>query len=143
MAMAEELALLRATVDGEFERAEEMSHALRASGGLDGYPEVIAAAFYLAVRQQFSGRYSPEDVIRLVADTRAMLDRTGDLIDPRSAELAVRSALGERGLVTNLSDAVKVQTQVAVVSVLAHQGKLGDPDAFMSEVQKVLAEWNA
>jgi len=38
--------------------------------------------------------------------------------------------------VTKVSGAVEMQTQVAVVSVLAHRAKLGDPDVFMREVQK-------
>src|SRR5512142_803546 len=100
MATTEQLAMLRAMVDRDFDRHEEMSHALRESGGLDGYGEIIGAAFFVAIRMQFKDRYSPEDVIRLVADTRAVLDRTGDLIDPRAAELVVRSALGEGGLLT-------------------------------------------
>lgn len=141
MVTTDQLALLRATVDGDFERAEELSHALRASGGLDEYGTVIGAAFYIAVHRQFPERYCAEDVIRLVAETRAMLDQTGDAIDPRSAELVVRSALGERGLVSNIPPATVVQIQVAVCSVLADQKKLGESDAFMHEVQKLLDEW--
>jgi hypothetical protein len=126
MATADQLAMLRATAEGEFERAEEMSHALRGSGGLQGYPEVIAAAFYIAVRKQFPDRYCAEDVIRLVADTRAMFDQTGDALDPRAAELVTRSALGEQGLASHLSGSTISKTQVAVVSWPAHEKKLGD-----------------
>jgi hypothetical protein len=140
MTKTEHLTLLRATVNGDFAQANELSKAFPAAG-LDDYGEVIGAAFLLAVRMQFPQRYTPEDVIHLVADTRALLDRTGDLIDPRAAELVVRSALGEEGLSDDLSDAVVVGTQIAVCSVLAHQGKLGDPDAFVVEVEKVLDEW--
>jgi hypothetical protein len=142
MVTADQLALLRATVDGDFERSEELSHALRASGGLDEYGTVIGAAFYIAVHRQFPERYCAEDVIRLVADTRAVLDQTGDVIDPRAAELVVRSALGERGLVSTIPPATVVQVQVAVCSVLADQKKLGDPDDFMREVQALIDEWS-
>lgn len=141
MATVEHLAMLRATVEGEFERAEEMSHALRDAGGLRGYPEVISAAFYIAVRRQFPERYSAEDIIRLVADTRAMFDQTGDALDPRAAELVARSALGEQGLASHLPGATITQAQVAVVSLLAHEKKLGEPDAFMSEVKALIDEW--
>jgi hypothetical protein len=141
MATSEQLALLRAMVDGDFERHEEMSHTLRESGGLDDYGEVLAAATYIAVRTQFPERYSAEDVIRLVAETRAMIDLNGDALDPRTTELVVRTALGERGLVTNLPEDAVVQAQLAVCSYLAHQGRLGNADTFMSEVQKLLDEW--
>lgn len=143
MPTAEQIALLRATVQGDFERAEEMAHALGGSGGLDEYGEAVGAAFLLAVRMQFPQRWSAADVIRLVADTRATFDQTGDAIDPKTAELVVRSALGQEELAEGLPDSVVVAAQIAVVSGLAHQGKLGDPDAFMDEVHKLLDEWAA
>ena len=71
-----------------------------------------------------------------------MFDQSGDVLDPHAAELIVRSALGEPGLAANLPGATIAQAQVAIVSLLAHQGKLGDPDAFMGEVQKLLDEWS-
>jgi hypothetical protein len=141
MPTAEQTALLRATVRGDFERAEEMAHALGQSNRLDEYGEAIGAAFLLAVRMQFPQRWSAADVIRLVADTRALFDQSGDVIDPKAAERVVRSALGQEDLAEGLADSVVVETQIAVVSGLAHQRKLGDPDAFMDEVQKLLDEW--
>lgn len=142
MATAEQLQVLRAMVEGDFERQEELSHRLHESGGLDDYGNVIGAAFFLAIRKQFPERYSAEDIIRLVADTRAMIDRTGDLMDPRAAELVARAALGESGLLANVSDEAVVQAQVAICSYLAEEGKLGDPDTFMGEVKKLLEEWS-
>lgn len=142
MATAEQLAMLRAMVEGNFERQEELSHRLHESGGLDDYGTVIGAAFFLAIRKQFPERYSAGDIIRLVADTRCVIDQTGDLMDPRAAELVVRSALGESGLLTEVSDEAVVQTQVAICSYLAGEGRLGDPDAFMGEVEKLLEDWS-
>jgi hypothetical protein len=141
MATAEQLALLRSMVDGDFERHEELSHAMRASGDLEEYGAVLAAATYIAVRMQVPERYSADDVILLVANARALIDQSGDAVDPRAAELVVRSALGERGLVTSLPDAAVVQGQLAVCSYLAAERKLGDSDVFMGEVQKLLDEW--
>jgi len=107
VATNDQLALLRAMAEGDFERHEAQS--LRTSGGLDNHGTVIGAAFYLAVRRQFERRYRPDDVIRLVADTRAMFDQTGDVIDPRAAELIVRSALGEHGRLSDMPGAKKVE----------------------------------
>jgi hypothetical protein len=142
MATAEQLAVLRAMVEGDFDRQEELSHSLHESGDLDDYGTVIGAAFFLAIRKQFPKRYSAEDIIRLVANTRSTIDQTGDLLDPRAAELVVRSALGESGLLGNISDEAVVQTQIAICSYLAGEGGLGDPDAFMDEVKKLLEEWS-
>lgn len=141
MAATEQLAVLRAMVEGDFSRQKELSNALHASGGLDGYGDVIAAAFYVAIRRQFPQRYSAEDVISLVANSRIMFDQTGDTIDPHAAELIVRSALGERELVAGIPDATVVQTQIIVCSYLAAEGKLGDADAFMGKAEEILAEW--
>jgi len=103
VATNDQLALLRAMAEGDFERHEAQS--LRTSGGLDNHGTVIGAA----VRRQFERRYRPDDVIRLVADTRAMFDQTGDVIDPRAAELIVRSALGEHGRLSDMPGAKKVE----------------------------------
>jgi hypothetical protein len=143
MATSEQLTMLRAMVDGDFERHQQLSNALHASGGLDDYGEVIGAAFYIAVRKQFPERYSTEDVIRLVANTRTMVDQTGDVIDPHAAELVVRAALGEHDRVANLSDRVVVESQMAVCSYLSAEGLLGEPEVFMGEVQELLNEWAA
>lgn len=137
----DQLAMLRAMAEGDFEWHKRLADLLHASGGLDDYGEVIAAAFFLAVRRQFPQRYCAEDVIRLVADTRAQFDLTGDLLDPRAAELVVRCALGERGLLDGIGDSTVVQTQVVVTAYLALEGRLGDPDLFMSNVQPLLDEW--
>jgi hypothetical protein len=137
----DQLAMLRAVVEGDFDWHERLVHLLHASGGLDGYGEVIAAAFFCAVHRQFPQRYCAEDVIRLVADVRAQFDLTGDLLDPRAAELGVRCALGEHGLLNAVSDVTVVQTQVVVTAYLAYKQRLGDPDLFMNKVQAFLDEW--
>jgi hypothetical protein len=143
MPTAEHLIMLRAMVDGDFERHSELSKALNAAGELNEYGEVIGAAFYVAVRRQFPERYSSEDVIRLVADARAMFDQTGDVINPRSAELVVRGPLGEYEGATHVPDEEVVQAQVVVCSYLAAEDRLGDPEVFMGEVQRLLDEWAA
>jgi hypothetical protein len=137
----DQLGMLRAMVEGDFEWHERLAHLLHASGALDGYGEVIGAAFFLAVRAQFPQRYCAEDVIRLVADVRAQFDLTGDQLDPRAAELTVRCALGEHGQLADVADATVVQTQVVITAYLAWKGRLGDPDLFMGKVQALLAEW--
>jgi hypothetical protein len=59
-ATAEQLAVLRAMVEGDFDRQEELSHRLAEPGGLDTYGTVIGAALFIAVRKQFPQRYSDE-----------------------------------------------------------------------------------
>jgi hypothetical protein len=143
MATAEQLAMLRAMVDGDFDQHKELSDRLHAAGQLDEYGEVIGAAFYIAIRMQFPERYSAEDVIQLVANARSMFDQSGEVINPRSAELVVRGPLGEYDSAANIPDEEVVQTQVVICSYLAAEGRLGDPDAFMGKVRELLDEWAA
>jgi hypothetical protein len=142
MATSDQFTLLRTMVKGDFDRHEQLAHSMHDAGGLDGYGLVIGAAFRLAVRRQFDRRYSADDVIRLVAETRTLFDLDGDTIDPRAAELVVRSALGEHGRVGGISDAAKVEIQVAVCSYLVHEGRLGDPDEFVHQVEAQVARWS-
>jgi hypothetical protein len=138
---AEELAALRALVSADFRRHKELMDAIPA-GGLEDYSEVIGAAFYLAVRMQFPKRYSAEEVIRLVAETRASVDLTGDVVDPRVGELVVRSALGEdRDKVAEVPDDKLAAAETAICAYLAHERRLGDPDDFMRKVEQLLDEW--
>lgn len=141
MPTSDQLGMLRAMVEGDFDWHERLAHLLHASGSLDDYGEVIAAAFFLAVRRQFPQRYCAENVIRLVAGTRAQFDLTGDLLDPRAAELAVRCALGQHDLLADVADVTVVQTQMVVTAYLAFEQRLGDPDLFMNNVQALLDEW--
>jgi hypothetical protein len=143
VATTDQLAMLRAMVEGDFDRHTQLSNQLHASGGLDGYGTVIGAASFIAISMQFEGKggYRPEDVIKLVAETRTMLDLNGDVIDPRTAELVVRSALGEGGLLAGIPATKVVEAQMAISSYLAAERKLGDPDAFMREVEELLADW--
>jgi hypothetical protein len=66
----------------------------------------------------------------------------GSTIDPRAAELVVRSALGEHGRLGDVSGAKKVEVQIAVCSYLVHEGRLGDPDEFMHKVETQVAQWS-
>lgn len=141
MATAEQLDILRAMVTADFERHDELLGQVSSEGGWEGYGEVIGAAFYIAVRKQFPDGANPQGIIRLVADVRERLDRTGDDIDPRAAELLVRSALGEADLASQLADATVVQLQMVTVSVLAAEERLGTPDDFMNEVKALLDRW--
>lgn len=144
MATTEQIDMLRAMVEADFDRHEEISHRLRDQGELDGYGTVIGAAFFLAIRMQFpDAKGTPAEITRLVADTRAVFDLTGDLIDPRAAELVVRTALGEPEAANSFDDATVIQAQMAVASFLAGEQRLGDTDKFMERAQNLIAQWEA
>lgn len=145
MPMAEHLKMLRAMIEGDFDRHQEISNRLQAEGSLDEYGIVIGAASFIAIRKQFESKrgYSPEDVIQLVADARIMFDLSGDVIDPRVAELVIRTALSESGLLDGVPAAKVVEAQMIICSYLSATEKLGNPDEFMHEAESLIDEWSA
>jgi hypothetical protein len=142
VATAEELALLRAIVDHDTERLDEMAQTLRATEHLDGREEALAAAFRVAVRMQFPNGHRPGDVIRLVADARITAGPDGDRGQPVPMEFTVRSVLDDPRLGDLFGGGVTRYTQLMVCRFLAGRERLGDPDAFVGQVQAVLDTQN-
>lgn len=142
MPTTEQIATLRAMVAADVDRHEELTTQLDAmSNGWEGYPILIGAAFFLAVRARLDSRRSPANIIRFVAGVRERVDATGDMYDPRSLELMVRAALGEEGAGSDLSDTTKLRAQAIVVGALGADGSLGDPDEFLREVVPLATRW--
>ena len=138
MATTEELALLRAIVDCNTERLDEAAQTLYETEHLDGCEDALAAAFRVAVRMQFPGGYRPADVIRLVADTRIMAGPDADRVQPVPMEFTVRSVLDEARMGELFGAGVARYTQLMVCRFLASRERLGDADAFLSQVQTLL-----
>jgi hypothetical protein len=91
-----EMALLYAQITGNDEAAERrFSEQLARSGDLSGLAALVYAAFVIAARRKFGTRWSRGEVIRYVAQVRALLSERPALLDPLTAEDELRSALGE------------------------------------------------
>jgi hypothetical protein len=138
VATAEELTLLRAIVDCDTERLDEMARTLHETEHLNGCEEALAAAFQVAVRMRFPNGHSPADVIRLVADTRIMAGPDGDRVQPVPMEFTVRSVLEDPRMGDLFGGGVTRYTQLMVCRFLAGRERLGDPDAFIGQVQSML-----
>ena len=91
----EQMVFLRAYLAGEAEVAERVKTDLLASGTAEGFAELLYAAFVLTARQRFSPTWTRADVIRFVAQVRALLSKGPDALDPLAAEHQLRGALGE------------------------------------------------
>jgi hypothetical protein len=90
----EQMVWLHAYLSGEYELAERLTTQVAAPGADDGIAELVYAAFVIAARMKFSPTWTDADVIRFVAHVRAPRGLP-DILDPRSAEHQLRSALGE------------------------------------------------
>jgi hypothetical protein len=95
----EQVAALRAylgvTTDAEDEETQELIQRLSRPGAGGSVPELVYAAFVIAARRKFFPAWTRSDVIRFVAQIRALLSEQPDLLDPTAAEHQLRSALGE------------------------------------------------
>lgn len=143
MATAEQWAALRAMIETDWDRHADLTQRLTAGDGLGDYGTLLGAAYYLAVRRQFPAGHSVGDVIRFAARVRAKFDTTGEDVDPRPIELVARAALGEQGVGDHLDDKAVVTAQTLTLAALAHEGGLGDPDAFAREVEALAEKWGA
>lgn len=138
MPTSEHVDSLRAMVHADFERHEELTGKIQS---WEGYEDLIGAAFFIAVNRQFPDGHTPDQVIRLVAEMRSLLDRTGDGIEPRAAELMIRSALGDEDLAAQVPDATGLQLQIVAVSALAEFQRLGAPDEFLAQAVSLATKW--
>jgi hypothetical protein len=105
----QQVAALRAALAFDAAQAQEWRARLIGSGDLDGFSELIYAAFVVAVRRYFGAAWARADVVRYVGSVRAR-GPAGDDIDPVTAEALILRALGaDRSLDASLDAKVEVQ----------------------------------
>jgi hypothetical protein len=134
----EQIAVLRATADGNLDEQTRLRDDLQATGRLEEYEAVLAAAFQVAVRKRLAGRYRHKDVVDLVAEARIAMDPTGLAIDPSYVELIVRSVVDDTVELVELPESAHPRAYKLICNYLATARRLGDPDTFMVEVQRTL-----
>ena len=140
MTTREQVAVLRAIAEGALDRHTQLRDDFQAANRLDDYEDVLAAAFQVAVRKRLGSRYRHKDVVNLVAEARIAMDPTGVAIDPSYVELVVRSVLDDTVDLDDLPDGAVPRAYKLICNHLATARRLGDPDAFMVDVQQVLDE---
>ena len=89
----DEVAALRAYLQGNRALQEELYERITTSAAKTRYSTLLAAAFIEAVNRRFGGRDSAADVIEYVADVRARTPMLGEQIDPSAAEGLIRGIL--------------------------------------------------
>jgi hypothetical protein len=108
------------------------------SGDVDGYGELLYAAFVMAVQRRFAPTWTVPEVIQFVATVRADLLQDGIDIDPRTAETLIRRALGN-GIASRLEERVSVQAQIFLLGRLIDDEELdgAELDAFLAEARSL------
>jgi hypothetical protein len=106
--------ILRALLDGDFDTYQRL-HAGLAPEQRPAFAVVLTAAFSEAVVRWFGKERSTADVIEFVAEARAQYPRTAQTVRAEDAEKAIRGALGEENLGSELSGKARGAAQTAML----------------------------
>ncbi|MDG4779585.1 hypothetical protein O7614_08005 [Micromonospora sp. WMMD961] len=133
--------LIRAMARRDWGTVDQLLDGLETSGWQGGN-QMIGAAFAIAVNDRFAADHSPTAVARFVAETRDQF--TGaESLPTLEMEGLVRAALGEVGLIDNLSPETALQMQIVFLGKLLQDR---DPDEaqleeFIADVERTAAEF--
>jgi hypothetical protein len=103
---------------------------------VEGFGELVYAAFVTAIRRRFPPTWTIPQVIRLVAAIRARLIDSGTDIDPHTAEVLIRRALGDRPP-ERLDEEARAMAQVLLLAGLVADEGFDDAglDGFLAQAQ--------
>lgn len=134
----EQVAALRAFLALDPDQAGRLTEQLVESGRVEGYGELVYAAFVSAVRRRFSPTWTVADVIRFVAAKRAELLEDGAEVDPLTAEILVRRALGG-GIATELDEKSRARAQILLLGEIVADAGFDDAglDDFLAQVRSL------
>ncbi len=125
---------VKTMVRGDHEANDRFERSLDAVGWR-GWPQFLAAAFFLVVEHQFSHLADPGQIVRFVASMRAEIGEDGPEIDQLLAERMIRSVLDE-GVTLDLS--TSDQQMVGKIQTLVTYTVLAS--ATEAELNKLLEE---
>jgi hypothetical protein len=136
----EQVGALRAFLALQPDEVERLTKQLVDARRVEGYGELVYAAFVTAVRRRFSPTWTIPDVIRFVATVRARLLDDEIEIDPLTAEILVRRALGD-GIAAELDGEARTRAQIFLLGELVVDEQLDNAelDAFLATA-RVLAD---
>jgi hypothetical protein len=136
----EQVGALRAFLALQPDEVERLTKQLVDARHVEGYGELVYAAFVTAVRRRFSPTWTIPDVIRFVATVRARLLDNEIEIDPLTAEILVRHALGD-GIAAELDGEARTRAQIFLLGELVVDERLDNAelDAFLATA-RVLAD---
>src|SRR3954454_6856969 len=127
----DQVAALRAHLADE---AERLNRRLAEVGDLDGYGELVWAAFVLAVRHRFAPEWTVPQIVKYAAAARAAWGKDADEIAQHAAETMLRRAL-DHNVSADLDELAKGRAQVFLLSEL-----IADEQFDNTQVDELLAK---
>lgn len=140
---SDELAALRALLDGRFDDHDRLYGHLQATGGGAGYMALAEAACFLEIDRRFTPETSEAKVVRYVSDIRTRPAGAGSL-DPVTAERMIRAVLGH-GNIDDLDASTRISTELVLLAALVtdRDASSDDLDALLADAKKVADGWLA
>ena len=137
----QQVAALRALLAFDEVRVREWRARLIGSGDLEGFGELLYAAFVVAVRRYFAPQWSRGDVVRYVGSVRARGPADDD-IDPVTAEKLILRALGaDEPLGAGEEAKVEVQTILLGSLVIDLGLDAAGLDGLLTEARDLADRW--
>lgn len=133
--------LIRAMTRRDWGAVDQLLDRLETSGWRGGN-QVIGAAFAIAINDRFATGHSPTEVARFVAETRDQFPGTQSL-PTLEMEGLVRAALGEVGLIDDLSPETALQMQIVLLGKLLQDRDPNETqlEEFIADVERTAAEY--
>jgi hypothetical protein len=134
----EQVEALRAFLALESDQVRRLTKQLVEAGRAEGYGELVYAAFVSAIRRHFSPTWTLTEVIRFVASMRTRLLADDTDIDPLTAEILIKRALGDR-IATELDEKSRARVQILLLIELVADETLDDVglDAFLAQARSL------
>ncbi|WP_323373412.1 Holliday junction ATP-dependent DNA helicase RuvA [Plantactinospora alkalitolerans] len=110
--------------------------------GWQGGPQVIGAAFAIAVNRRFESVSDARAITRFVAETRSQYEG-GSQLSALETEGLIRAALGEVELADTIKPDTALTIQITIIGALLQDANFTDPqlEEFIAEVEQAAARF--
>lgn len=110
--------------------------------GWQGGPQIIGAAFAIAVNRRFDSATDAREITRFVAETRSQYEEGGQL-PALETEGLIRAALGEVELADSIRPETALKVQIAIIGTLLQDANFTEPqlEEFIAEVEETAARF--
>jgi hypothetical protein len=88
-------ARLSAESDADFDEAARQLLTAAKTENIDGFGELVYAAFKLAALRRWPVSWTSPEIVRFIADIRSDTDEAAQYLSPSAAENQIRLALGD------------------------------------------------
>ncbi|WP_412518521.1 hypothetical protein K8Z49_10890 [Actinomadura madurae] len=140
----EQVATLRAQLQGKLEEHRRLLRELDPAEANVGYSALIAAAFIEAAERRFirDGKVADKgEVVDFVAQVRETDDEMPDIIDPQIAESMILHLLG-KGEMVEASEDLKLGHQIVIIATLVSESQFTEAelDSFLADARSLADE---